>query len=901
MLTKSKMKRIYLTLLALCLCVSAIFAQTTVTVQSNTFTPQDLTINVGETVLFDNINGFHNVDGTQTTFPSNPESFGNGAAASAPWNYEHTFTVAGTYDYNCTPHAGLGMVGTITVVGGATDNVVITEIMYNPPESGTDSLEYIEIYNNGSDAVDLEGWSLSGATFTFPAVTINAGAYLVTCVNSSALSTVLGINTDLQWESGGLSNGGETLQLINATGVVVDEVTYDDGGDWPTSPDGNGSSLVLCDPSSDNSVGTSWLAASTATGALIEGTEIFANPGAASGCPNGPVVGFGNSGFSTIEADTEIAVDISISLGNANPTAVNVAVSGSSTATIGLDFNFVLETITFAAGVANETQQVIINVLDDLMPEDTETVTLELVSVTNGAVLGTSTFTLEIEDNDTEIEYTELTIGEATEIDADGVGTMVGTLAQVQGVVYGVNMRPAGLQFTIIDENNDGIGLFFNSGDLGYTVNEGDEVIIQGTIAQFNGLLQMNPDAVTFVSAGNALFDPTVITEYSEAMESQLVRLEDVSLVDANDWTGAGSGFNVDVTDGTNTYVVRIDADVDLYGMAAPTGTFNVTGIGGQFDNSAPFDAGYQLLPRYVADIDPYNEMPPVEPTYPEYDIVEVTGQNADGVADSLNTTCTLTGVVQSIDYRGGDGVQFFMNDGTDGIAVFSTDIAYYEVTAGDEVTMEGSIGQFNGLTQIYPDTIILNSGGNATEFVDGVFALGEDTESEFVGIEVTFNDITQWIPDGSGFNMDATVQNSGDQIIIRVDNDSEFFAMPNSPVGAGEVIIATGFGSQFDFDAPFLEGYQLLLVGFAGSINTNDPTLSEKINIFPNPAQDILNVETGDVVLDNIRITNMLGQTVLDVNSPANRLNINNLPAGIYTVTFTTEDRFYSEQLIKK
>ncbi len=895
------MKRIYLTLFALCFCVSAIFAQTTVTVQSNTFTPEALTINVGETVIFDNIGGFHNVDGTQTTFPANPESFGNGAAASAPWNYEHTFTVAGTYDYNCTPHAGLGMVGTITVLGGATDDVVISEIMYNPPESGTDSLEFIEIYNNGADAVDLEGWSLSGATFTFPAVTIGAGEYLVTCVNSTAMETVLGVTTDLQWEAGGLSNGGETLQLINATGVIVDEVTYDDGGDWPTSPDGDGNSLVLCDPSSDNSVGTSWLAASTATGAIIADTEIFANPGAASGCPNGPIVGFGGAGFSITEGDTEIGVDVSISLGNTNATSVDVVLSAASTATEGDDFTFATQTITFAAGVASETQQAIINVLDDAMPEDTETIIVELVNATNGAVLGTSVFTLEIEDNDTAIDYEVITIGAATEIDADGVGTMVDSLVQIQGVVYGVNMRPAGLQFTIIDGNNDGIGLFFNSGDLGYTVNEGDEIILQGTIGQFNGLIQIAPDAITLVDAGNTLFAPTVITEYSEAMESQLVRIENVSLVDANDWTGAGSGFNVDVTDGTNTYVVRIDADVDLYAMEAPTGTFSVTGLGGQFDNSSPFDEGYQLLPRYMADIDPYNAMPPVEPTYPAYDIAEVTGQDADGVADSLNTTCTLTGVVQSIDYRGGDGVQFFMNDGTDGIAVFSDAIAYYDVTAGDEITMEGSIGQFNGLTQVYPDTIILNSAGNALENVTDVPGLGEATESELVRLQVDFADVSQWVPAGSGFNLDATVNGTGEQITVRVDNDSEYFSLAQFPFADMNMITIEGFGSQFDFDAPYFEGYQLLLTDMYFTINVNDPSLSEKINIFPNPAQDVLNVESGDVVLDNIRITNMLGQTVLDVNSPANRLNINNLPAGIYTVTFTTEDRFYSEQLIKK
>src|SRR5690606_21763057 len=35
----------------------------------------------------------------------------------------------------------------------------------------------------------------------------------------------------------------------------------------------------------------------------------------------------------------------------------------------------------------------------------------------------------------------------------------------------------------------------------------------------------------------------------------------------------------------------------------SPTGAINISGIGGQFDNSAPYDSGYQLFPRYAADI----------------------------------------------------------------------------------------------------------------------------------------------------------------------------------------------------------------------------------------------------------------------------------------------------------
>jgi plastocyanin len=90
-------------------------AQTThnVSVTNYVFTPSQLTITVGDKVIWTNSQGSHNVNGTQTTFPSNPESFGN--AVSSGWTYEYTFNTAGTYDYRCNPHAGMGMTGKIIV------------------------------------------------------------------------------------------------------------------------------------------------------------------------------------------------------------------------------------------------------------------------------------------------------------------------------------------------------------------------------------------------------------------------------------------------------------------------------------------------------------------------------------------------------------------------------------------------------------------------------------------------------------------------------------------------------------------------------------------------------------------------------------------------------------------
>ena len=115
----------YLTLTVFFSFALRVSAQQTheVTVQSNSFTPQELTITAGDMVTWNNIGGIHNVNGTTATFPDNPEGFGNGAAAASPWSYSFTFTQPGTYDYQCDPHAALGMTGTIIVEPGGVQEI----------------------------------------------------------------------------------------------------------------------------------------------------------------------------------------------------------------------------------------------------------------------------------------------------------------------------------------------------------------------------------------------------------------------------------------------------------------------------------------------------------------------------------------------------------------------------------------------------------------------------------------------------------------------------------------------------------------------------------------------------------------------------------------------------------
>ena len=150
-------------------------------------------------------------------------------------------------------------------------DVVINEIMYHPVSENDDD-EYIELFNKGSSNVDMSSWRLvDGVTFTFPAGTvISAGGYLVVAKNSTRLLanyTNLDSGNLIGDYSGSLANSGERVALAkpddpdlpNEDFVVVDEVTYSDGGRWGKWADGEGSSLELRDPRSDNRLAANWM------------------------------------------------------------------------------------------------------------------------------------------------------------------------------------------------------------------------------------------------------------------------------------------------------------------------------------------------------------------------------------------------------------------------------------------------------------------------------------------------------------------------------------------------------------------------------------------------------------------------------------------------------------------
>ncbi len=162
--------------------------------------------------------------------------------------------------------------------GPLEQDIVINEIMHTPI-TGQVADEYVELYNRGTNTVNLGGWSFrSGINFTFPANTVMPpGGYLVVAADAAHLRAnypALNAANCLSNFNGKISGSGERLALYqpdlvistNAGGVrvtnkiwiAVSDVSYGTGGRWGNWNDGGGSSLELVDPHADITQPANW-------------------------------------------------------------------------------------------------------------------------------------------------------------------------------------------------------------------------------------------------------------------------------------------------------------------------------------------------------------------------------------------------------------------------------------------------------------------------------------------------------------------------------------------------------------------------------------------------------------------------------------------------------------------
>lgn len=140
--------------------------------------------------------------------------------------------------------------------------VVINEVMYHPPRD-REGLQYIELFNASTNAVELAGWKFTkGVKFTFPPGTrLDAGAFLVVCRKKDNFVERYGDKVPLAGPfEGKLSHGGERLELRDVAGALVDTVKYSDRAPWPLAADGASPSLERVCPDAPGDDPANWAA-----------------------------------------------------------------------------------------------------------------------------------------------------------------------------------------------------------------------------------------------------------------------------------------------------------------------------------------------------------------------------------------------------------------------------------------------------------------------------------------------------------------------------------------------------------------------------------------------------------------------------------------------------------------
>ncbi len=137
--------------------------------------------------------------------------------------------------------------------------LVINEVHYDASPK-TEFVEFIELLNTGPVPLDLSGYRFTkGIDFTFPPGTLlGVTAYLVLGENAAALNAAYPDLPQTFQYVGALSNNGDTLTLLDASGSPVDSVRYGTEFPWPVGANGTGNSMQLVNATLDNDLGASW-------------------------------------------------------------------------------------------------------------------------------------------------------------------------------------------------------------------------------------------------------------------------------------------------------------------------------------------------------------------------------------------------------------------------------------------------------------------------------------------------------------------------------------------------------------------------------------------------------------------------------------------------------------------
>ena len=153
------------------------------------------------------------------------------------------------------------------------EGLIINEIMQNPAAVADAAGEWIEITNISNEDISLNGLILMDNDGEEHVISDNdlvviPDGFVILGANDDPTQNG-GVTVDYKYSGFTLSNLWDEVILAHPSGMIIDEIHYDNG---TTFPDESGKSMMLLSPNLDNNIGENWIAADVVFGAGDFGT-----------------------------------------------------------------------------------------------------------------------------------------------------------------------------------------------------------------------------------------------------------------------------------------------------------------------------------------------------------------------------------------------------------------------------------------------------------------------------------------------------------------------------------------------------------------------------------------------------------------------------------------------------
>lgn len=515
----------------------------------------------------------------------------------------------------------------LLLLAGFTSNaqVVISQVYGGGGNTGAQYLnDFVELFNRGTVAVDVSGWSVQYASATgtnwsvnsIPASTsIAPGKYFLIKLAGGTTSGVALPTPDLDITTSPINMSGTAgkVALVNSTtplaGTTLTVGTYVDlVGFGPTASyfEGSGAVAILSNTTAAFRLNGGCTDNNSNNTDFTVGTPTPRNSTTAANiCSSAPNVAITSPVNGTIYNPLTTSVSISVSVSNftvANGTGtghIHYSVDGT-TAVEKTD-----TTPIILNGLAIGSHSIVVTLVDNAH------------TPLSPAASATSQFTIASSTNVTNI-------GALRASALNGYYTLTGT------AVVSHARTPAGTVLVattrnqkFIQDTTGGILIDDSAGKITNSFAPGDSMNnVSGQLIDYNGVLEFVPiQNQTVVTSGNVITPQNIsiatLNANVNTYESTLVSFNNITITGVSTVTAGvttvtpltagqvfATGTNYDVFDGTTHGILRTGfAEANYIGLAIPTVSFNITALG--YDNvttATPPVLTPQFIPRNAAD-----------------------------------------------------------------------------------------------------------------------------------------------------------------------------------------------------------------------------------------------------------------------------------------------------------